>query len=596
MLGAWLLLFGLADRLASAQAVADKPARREVPLVYWKHRNFRIPINLSADQKSRIKEVILLASDDLGDTWESKSRTDGSHPAFSYRATHDGEFWFTVQTRTTDGKVSPSLDSTVEPKMKVVIDTVAPSLSLEPERRRGSLASVRWEVKDRNLDLRSLFLEYQVEGVGVWNRVPIGNPKLIGSRSWDAGTSEPLKVRMTVSDRAANVTERLIDLPDGTGDAPQSGSAAEEESAPPGMDQVADSGPEAPRIEPGQGFTPIDESPPTIRPATTPRREPAQPRTTAGARKRTPPPAADWDRDPGPPPSRRASASPGNSARGPARTASAGAQDIFPSSEATGSADPAAAGLAPGAEGAGGAAARSGASHAQGVPTPGAGANTLLVNGPRFKLQYAVEDAGPNGPATVEVWATPNGGRKWFRRGEDPDRVSPVEVDLGGEGTYGISLVARSAAGLGDQPPADGEPPRSWVEVDTTPPTVQLDPVQVGTGVNSGKVLITWRATDLHLAARSVALFWRPDEPGAAWQPLSDGQENAGRFTWAVPASVPPRFHIRVEAIDSVGHRGYAETTDSGPIMVDRSRPRSRIIGLDTNARSGMSPSGWPIR
>ena len=57
--------------------------------------------------------------------------------------------------------------------MKVIIDTVPPTLVLEPDRRRGSTASVRWEVKDEYLDLRSMVLEYQVEGVGVWNRVPI---------------------------------------------------------------------------------------------------------------------------------------------------------------------------------------------------------------------------------------------------------------------------------------------------------------------------------------------------------------------------------------------------------------------------------------
>ena len=77
----------------------------------------------------------------------------------------------------------------------------------------------------------------------------------------------------------------------------------------------------------------------------------------------------------------------------------------------------------------------------------------MLVPGPRFKLQYAVEEAGPDGPATVELWMTQDGGRTWIRRGEDPDRVSPIEVDVGGEGTFGISLVARSASGLGDQPP-----------------------------------------------------------------------------------------------------------------------------------------------
>ncbi len=174
--------------------------------------------------------------------------------------------------------------------------------------------------------------------------------------------------------------------------------------------------------------------------------------------------------------------------------------------------------------------------------------------------------------------------------------MSPIEVDLGGEGTYGLCLVARSASGLGDLPPAPGDPPQSWVEVDTTPPAVQLMPPQIGTGTNSGKVAIAWCASDLHLPPKSVSLSWRPDQAGAEWQPLASGQDNVGQFVWNVPANVPPRFHIKVEAVDSVGHHGFAETTETGPIVVDRSRPRSRIIGLDQGARAGTGPAARTLQ
>jgi hypothetical protein len=601
VLAASVVLLGLAAAPSLVAQGTSPPG--EVPVIYQKHRSFRIPFNLSAAQKSRIDQVILLVSQDSGETWKPVSKTDTTHPAFAFRADHDGEYWFAVQTHTVDGKVSPGLDSPVDPKMKVIIDTAPPSLALEPERRRGSLASVRWEVKDEYLDLRSLALEYQVEGVGVWNRVPIAPKKLkrIGSQAWDAGTAEALRVRMSAADRAGNVTAAVLHLPDGTGSPPEAsvpGSA--EDTGPPAIEPI--SGPAQPRITAGEGFTPVDEEPPPSRPAPAPAPSPrtTQPRTrpvTAGARSRARPTPPDWDRDPGLPPARPPAATLAASASAPARAASNAGPDSFP---------------APGPEappdiGFGNAPPGGGASPASGSPSAsvnppstqnGAGpnGNTLLVESPRFKLQYAVDDAGPNGPATVELWITQDGGRTWIRRGDDPDRTSPIDVDLGGEGTYGICLVARSAAGLGDQPPAPGDPPQTWVEVDASPPVVQLDPIQVGTGANSGKIAITWRATDLHLAPRSVSLLWRPDQPGATWQPLASGQENAGRYIWIVPPSVPSRFHVRIEAVDTVGHRGYAESTESGPIMVDRSRPRSRIIGLDPNARSGLGPSAWPLR
>ena len=131
-----------------------------------------------------------------------------------------------------------------------------------------------------------------------------------------------------------------------------------------------------------------------------------------------------------------------------------------------------------------------------GARNPG---ETLLVPSPKFKLQYAIEDAGPAGAATVELWITHDGGRTWIRRGGDEDRVSPIEVDLGGEGTFGVCLVARSASGLGDQPPAPGDPAAvlGGGRLDRAP-VVQIQTPQIGTGVNAGKVAIAWKASDLH--------------------------------------------------------------------------------------------------
>jgi hypothetical protein len=578
MLGAAVAVVGPAGVWAAPASA--QPA--DAPLLYHKGRNFRIPFNLNAEGRSRIKEVRLLVSEDSGYHWRPVSKTFPDHPWFTFRSPRDGEYWFAVQTLTVDGKVSPGLDATVEPSLKVMVDTLPPSLLLEPDERRGSMASVRWEVKDENLDLKSLVLEYQIEGVGVWRRVPVRRPKLIGSQRWDAGTAEPLKVRMSVADRAGNVTDAVIDLPEGAASAPETAVEEPDSLGPPPVEQISSAAPA--RITAGPDFTPVNEDLEPSRPVSSGRVARPRARTndaTGRPRRSTP----DWERDPGP-----SAVTPST-----AVAAAAPAPDLVASAH----------GAAPGG-GFGGppalaaAPANPGPSQASAPPSarPSGGerAGTLLVDSPRFKLQYAIDDAGPNGPASVEVWITQDGGRTWIRRGEDLDRVSPIEIDLGGEGTYGICLVARSAMGLGDQPPAAGDPPQTWVEVDATPPAVQLDPPQVGTGANSGKVAIAWRATDLHLAARSVSLFWRPDQPGAGWQPLAEGQENAGLFIWTVPPAVPPRFHIRVEAVDTLGHRGTAETTETAPVIVDRSRPRSRIIGLDPNARAGLGPAAWPLR
>jgi hypothetical protein len=526
---------------------------------------------LNPATKDRVKELHLLVSEDLGYHWSAVSKTFPDHPTFTFRSSHDGEYWFAVQTRTMDGKVAPSLESTIEPNMKVVVDSFPPTLLLEPDERRGSIASVRWEVKDENLDLRSLVLEYQAEGASSWGRVPISRLKRIGAQRWEAGTAAALKVRASVSDRAGNVTEAFIDLPEGTGSQPDPASMSQGFDDGPAISQISNGG--SSDITAGPGFTPVGQGPSAARgPGSGPSRQ------SRGVSARTGEQAArgprtvtpNWDRDQG-------------ATRG-GRSAGGGAEhaDLF----------------APASVSEGSAAATAPAERSKGDGQPGArgAGETLLVASPKFKLRYDVEDAGPSGPATVELWMTQDGGRTWIRRGGDADRVSPIEVDLGGEGTFGLCLVARSASGLGDQPPAPGDAPQSWVEVDSTAPVVQIQPAQIGTGLNAGKVAISWKATDLHLPPNSVTLSWRPDQPGAQWQSIADGLDNAGQFIWKVPPAISERFHLKVEATDSVGHKGSAETTESGPISVDRSRPRSKIIGLDIGGHSGNGSEARPMR
>ena len=567
-----LVVWGGVWEVRGHAAVGPRGTTGRVPLIYQNRRSFRIPFQVDAEGLARLKEVQLWVSEDFGYHWEPRSRTTPDLGKFTFRAGQDGEYWFATRTVTVDGRFAPPMDQTVEPSMKVVVDTVPPSLVLEPDGRRGSVAAVRWEVRDEHLDLSTLVLEYQVDGAREWRKVPIRRLALLGSQSWDAGTADALRVRASVSDKAGNSSEAEIVLPEGAAGPLDFADVEPEPSGAPPVEQISS----------GPGFPPVEEYPGGRGPA-----ERGGPRSslatrTRPTRGREPQSVVgpDWNR------SANGNGDGGRFGGDPSPPFPGGRfPDPFPSS------DPAVTGGSPGAF----PGAPLGSSRAGGAAS-GATSPSMLVPGPRFKLQYAVDDAGPEGPAVVELWITQDGGRTWIRRGEDPDRVSPIEVDLGGEGTFGISLVARSAAGLGDQPPAPGDPPQTWVEVDSTPPVVQLYPPQIGTGPHAGKVAITWRASDLHLVDRQVALFWKPDQPGADWQLIVEGLETVGQYVWTVPPSVPPRFHLRVEAVDAAGHRGAAETTDAAPVIVDRSRPRSRIIGLDPNARAGTGPEARPLR
>jgi len=89
---------------------------------------------------------------------------------------------------------------------------------------------------------------------------------------------------------------------------------------------------------------------------------------------------------------------------------------------------------------------------------------------------------------------------------------------------------------------------------------------------------VTWRASDPHLAPRPVVLSYRAEGTEGEWTRIAGPLENTGQYVWVVPPGVPPKFRIQIEVLDSVGHRGVAETP---AVVVDRAKPKGRILGLD---------------
>lgn len=534
-----------------AVAQSTQPAR----LIYYKSRSFRIPIMVSPAEKSRLKEVRLYVSRDSGYTWQFVGKTVPEQPLFPFRASEDGQYWFAVRTLDQQDRLFPGDQDRVEPSLKVVIDTMPPSLVIEPVQRDGDEVTVRWSARDEYLDLESLILEYRAEDQSDWRQVPIRQLAMTGVARWDSGTAGQLRARGQVSDRAGNVKRLEFSI--------QSDGMA----SPPTSRTIAARGPleaePAPAVEPiiGSGGRVAD----------------SRPRQDDDGLPPIPPPALD-NEQPRVGSVVPTTADPFRSAGPATRAVSREVDDPF------GSSDPFSA--------------ESGTTSRAALDStpPSADRTTQLVASPRFPLQYEVEDAGPSGPALVELWVTRDGGRSWSRLGEDADRSSPFQVELAGDGTHGLTLVARSTSGLGDRPPAPGDSPQLWVEVDTTPPVVQLNTPRVGVGIHAGKVAISWHATDLHLGPRPVVISYRPDQPDAPWQPIADRLENTGSYVWNVPANVPPRILIRVDVQDAVGNRAHTDTSGSGSILVDRTRPRSRIIGLDSQGRVGDGPSARPMR
>ena len=107
----------------------------------------------------------------------------------------------------------------------------------------------------------------------------------------------------------------------------------------------------------------------------------------------------------------------------------------------------------------------------------------------------------------------------------------------------GFLLVVRSRAGLGRREPRSGEVPEIRIEVDTTPPVVQLfAPVPDPQRANS--LVLCWTATDKNLGSHPVHLEWAERREGP-WINIASNLANTGRHSWQLPESLPVQVYLR---------------------------------------------------
>jgi hypothetical protein len=200
-----------------------------------------------------------------------------------------------------------------------------------------------------------------------------------------------------------------------------------------------------------------------------------------------------------------------------------------------------------------------------------------LLNSGHIVLDYQIDHVGPSGVGRVEVWVTKDEGKSWQRLCEDKDRVSPAEFDLPGEGVYGLSVVVTNGNGMGDPPPASGDQPDYWIEVDTTKPTAQLLTARPIQGDSAGALHITWQASDKNLGADCVSLFYTRQRDGE-WVGIAKGLRNDGSYRWTVPRDVGPEFYVRMEVIDKAGNTTRCELPEK--VVLDMSRPKAKVLGV----------------
>lgn len=560
-LGSWLACCHVQGQAPDASTGAA-PAK-----TYLNKSMIQLPIVIEERHRAQLKNVQLHVKEGPTQPWKLHATVPPSQASFSYKAPAEGEYWFNIVSEDNAGRLTPPDVSREAPALIVVLDTAAPQVDVRVLHSAPEGLHVRCESRDPNLDAFKTRFFYQT-GDLVWRALD-SLPGKADTFCIPAQAAWTGNVRAHAVDFAGNVTTRELNLgasapsaPATTPPPPVSANANQSLNLPPAPLPLVIDGPPL-------GGAPLKKQPEivdlTLPPvATEPKAAPPLPASTAprtvvvesSSKLPLPPAPTGSDKVSG----ASVSQKPAPPLFDPALAANA--------TSLTSSHDIKLVNL---------------------VARETAAAQRQYLSTTRFALDYRLESLGASGIGKVEVWCTRDLGQSWQKLCEDADRQSPVDVNLPGEGIFGLCLVVSNGRGFGGTPPNPGDTPDYWVEVDTTKPVAELIQVRHGTGEDGGALQIVWNVREKNLGPDAVELLFAASREGP-WQPLAKGLKNEGVYRWLPPADAGAQTFVRLTARDLAGNVATAETTQ--PVLLDDlSRPRARVLGLSTSApRSPVQP------
>lgn len=524
----WLGI-GLSIHCAFGQTVPNAPVAK----TYTNKTFFHLPIEIDKKARASVREVILYVKEGTG-SWLKKEVAPATQSHFTYQVAKDGEYWFSVVTVDTMGRSNPADVTKEPPALVVVVDTTPPAVDLSSVNMPGGEMGIRCTIKDVNPDYKKLQLSYQgtnqlwqplepMPGTAGLFRLP-NLPVLNGT------------MRYTVVDRAGNHTTQEVTLKEQL--------ANVSPTAKPDLLPVAKAElPQVPKVELPQESAqkPVIPPPNDLKLANHETKKNAQETQPVPPLPKVPTPTVpslpvekDVEKIPSAPP--------------PMLNPPAPIPPITKSSVVSGN------------------------------------TSRQLINTQHAMIDYRLDKVGPSGVGKVDIWMKGENSGAWQHLATDPDRKTPVEVKLPHEGLFGIRLAVTNGNGFGGSPPQPADVPTFWIEVDTTPPFAQLQPIGPITG--GGNIDIHWTATDKNLGPDAVNLLYAMQKNGP-WHPIARQIKNSGEHSWQFPRDAGSQFFIRLEVTDEAGNVTRCELPT--PIILDLSEPQGQVIGV-TSVSSGIVP------
>lgn len=192
----------------------------------------------------------------------------------------------------------------------------------------------------------------------------------------------------------------------------------------------------------------------------------------------------------------------------------------------------------------------------------------------QFSLDYEIEAIGGRGVEEIELYGTIDGGQVWKKWGNDPDKLSPFDIETSGEGIFGFQIVVLATNGLSSARPLPGDAPDIVVVVDETLPVVGISGAKYGTGDRAGSLVIAYHCDDQYLAVRPITLSFSDSVTGP-WTTIAAGLRNTGDYVWPADPQLPRRIYLRIDALDQADNVGSYVLEE--PIDTQGLAPRARI-------------------
>jgi hypothetical protein len=545
--------------------------------IYTHSTVFRLPVQIDDRERAGLKELKLYVKAVPGE-WACQETAPPAQTSFSFRAPHDGEYWFAFITVDKAGRCVPAHPDAEPPGLIVVVDTVAPDIEVLPLPASNQVY-LQCKLHDANPDYRTVKVEYEAMARGTLGWIalePVPDTPgvfMVPDRNILYG-----KLQVHAADKAGNRVDKIVELAVNTPKVPATdkGEAGSERMIEAAVVKSPESvtTPPAMVVPPAATVTPATVAPIVDVPSVPgPMAAPVRDNQPPASLPR--PAATSADQLPAIPDPVAASSVPA-----PISTV------LMPDSLAAPVSKPATgektgsdrSSLPPGP-----------ASTPEAVPVPAAAVvqepapsrppllprDLTLVNSHRCKIDFSVD--GVEGSVTkVELWATMDGGKSWQMIGESGDGKSPVQVEFPQDGVYGYSFVVRQAIGAPVSPPNAGDLPDAWIEVDTLKPVAELKGATVGTGADAGCLLITWLAQDKNFGPEPIALFYAL-QPSGPWYPIADRIANTGSHRWPMPKGLNGRVHIRLQAADRAGNIAICDTPSSISL---EARPKVKVLNV----------------